>query len=109
MRFLKNRSFILAAGLSALVGALVFAGGLFSSPAKGTGKAASSEVPSAVGCEDNSCEKVHALFRKKASEEGQKFRSQEACCPVLSPLGPPEGTAAFPSPAVPAPAAVGIE
>jgi len=87
MRILKSRSFILAAGLFALLGALLFAGGAFTSASKGAGDTAASSV----GFEDNSCEKIHTLFRRKAPD-GQKLR-QEACCPALPGRAAPASTA----------------
>jgi hypothetical protein len=96
IRFLKSRALILAAGLFALVGALIFVGGAWSA-SRSDGSAGAREVRSGGACDDTSCEKVHALFRRKASEEGQTLPCREASCP------------AFPGRVAPAPAASGIQ
>ena len=96
MRILKNRSFILAAGLFALVGALLFAGGAFSSASKGAGDPGDVQAVSGGSGDETPCEKVHTLFRRKAPD-GEKLRTPEACCPALT------------GQTVPAPSAAGIE
>ena len=83
MRFLTSRSFILAAGLFVMVGALIFAGVTSFASKNTAGDSACCSGPGG----DTSCQKIHTLLRKNPSEEAPARFPTDSCCPA-SPARP---------------------